>query len=204
MCSRRARGGGCAPAFPSTSWTLIERGDVLEGARALGLVLLPRARSTPLLLLAGAPVHLALSVGWAGVLGAVLPPRAEPVSGSPAGSRSRRLTSRCSGGCSRRSPRYRKAASGPTMRLSGSAWELCCKPLGERAVGVLRVLRPDDRAGGDELLGDAHVVTARDVVRWEPCATQSSVGTWAPAAQQLARQLGIADPRDVLQQRALG
>ena len=77
--------GAVVSAFPSTTWTLIERGDVLEGARALGLVLLPRSRSTPLLLVAGAPVHLALSVGWAGVLGAVLPPRAEPVLGLAGG-----------------------------------------------------------------------------------------------------------------------
>jgi hypothetical protein len=73
--------GAVVSAFPSTTWTLIEGGDVLEGARALGYVLLPRSRSTPLLLVAGAPVHLALSVGWAGVLAAVLPDRHEPLYG---------------------------------------------------------------------------------------------------------------------------
>jgi hypothetical protein len=41
-------------------------------------VLLPRDDRTLVLLAVGAPVHLALSLGWAGVLGAVLPQRAEP------------------------------------------------------------------------------------------------------------------------------
>ena len=72
-------------AFPSTLWTLIRRGDVLEGGRALGLVLLPNERRTVVLLAAGAPVHLALSVGWAYVLAAVLPPRAEPLYGAAGG-----------------------------------------------------------------------------------------------------------------------
>jgi hypothetical protein len=77
--------GAIVSAFPSTTWTLLERGDMLEGGRALGLVLLPRERRTLVLLIAGAPVHLALSVGWAGVLGAVLPPRAEPLYGAAGG-----------------------------------------------------------------------------------------------------------------------
>jgi hypothetical protein len=77
--------GAVVSAFPSTTWTLIERGDVLEGARALGLVLLPNERRTLVLLVAGAPVHLALSLGWAGVLAAVLPPRREPLYGAAGG-----------------------------------------------------------------------------------------------------------------------
>jgi hypothetical protein len=71
--------------LPSTLITLLERGDPLEGARALGQVLLPRTQSTPLLLAAGTPVHLALSLGWAGVFAAVLPERAEPLTGTLAG-----------------------------------------------------------------------------------------------------------------------
>ena len=86
---RRALAAGLAgsvvSAFPSTLWTLIRRGDVLEGGRALGLVLLPNERRTVVLLVAGAPVHLALSVGWAYVLAAVLPPRAEPLYGAAGG-----------------------------------------------------------------------------------------------------------------------
>ena len=48
-------------------------------------MLLPRAERTLVLLAAGAPVHLALSLGWAGVLGAVLPPRDEPLLGALGG-----------------------------------------------------------------------------------------------------------------------
>jgi hypothetical protein len=77
--------GAVVSAVPSTTWTLIERGDPLEGARALGHVLLPREDRTLVLLAAGAPVHLALSFGWAGVLGALLPPRAEPLTATAAG-----------------------------------------------------------------------------------------------------------------------
>src|SRR6188472_1375658 len=77
--------GAVVSAFPSTLWTLIRREDVLEGGRALGLVLLPRERRTVVLLVAGAPVHLALSIGWAGVLAAVLPPHDEPLLGLAGG-----------------------------------------------------------------------------------------------------------------------
>jgi hypothetical protein len=71
--------GAVVSGFPSTLITLLEGGDALEGGRALGKVLLPRSERTPLLLAAGAPVHLALSLGWALALGAVLPDRDEPV-----------------------------------------------------------------------------------------------------------------------------
>lgn len=70
--------GAVVSGLPSTVWTLVEGGDPLEGGRALGKVLLPREDRTFVLLAAGAPVHLALSLGWAGVLGAVLPRRGEP------------------------------------------------------------------------------------------------------------------------------
>jgi hypothetical protein len=59
--------------LPSTVWTLLERGDPTEGGRAVGKVLLPREERTWVLLAAGAPVHLELSLGWAGVLARVLP-----------------------------------------------------------------------------------------------------------------------------------
>jgi hypothetical protein len=70
--------GAVVSGFPSTLYTVLEGGDPLEGGRALGQVLLPRSDRTLVLLVAGAPVHLALSLGWAGVLGAVLPDRGEP------------------------------------------------------------------------------------------------------------------------------
>lgn len=77
--------GAVVSGFPSTLWTLVERGDPAEGGRALGRVLLPRENRTLVLLAVGAPVHLALSLGWAGVLGAVLPPRGEALTGALAG-----------------------------------------------------------------------------------------------------------------------
>jgi hypothetical protein len=77
--------GAIISAFPSTTWTLLRRGDVLEGGRALGKVLLPREQRTLVLLAAGAPVHLALSLGWAGVLAALLPPHHEAALGLAGG-----------------------------------------------------------------------------------------------------------------------
>jgi hypothetical protein len=70
--------GAVVSGLPSTLYTLLRREDPLEGGRAVGRVLLPREERTLVLLAAGAPVHLALSLGWAGVLGAVLPERGEP------------------------------------------------------------------------------------------------------------------------------
>jgi hypothetical protein len=54
---------------------------VLEGARAAGALLLPRETRTVPLLAAAAPVHLALSLGWAVVLDGVLPRRRELAGG---------------------------------------------------------------------------------------------------------------------------
>jgi hypothetical protein len=70
--------GAVVSGLPSTLYTLLEGEDPLDGARALGRVLLPRSDRTLVLLAAATPAHLALSLGWAGVLGAVLPERAEP------------------------------------------------------------------------------------------------------------------------------
>ncbi|HEY7075899.1 MAG TPA: hypothetical protein VH418_11035 [Solirubrobacteraceae bacterium] len=74
-----------ASGIPSTACTLAEGGDVLEGARAAGTLLLPRVRSAPVLLAAAVPVHLALSLGWAAVLAAALPRGREPLFGPLAG-----------------------------------------------------------------------------------------------------------------------
>jgi hypothetical protein len=70
--------GAVVSGLPSTLITVLAGEDPLEGGRALGRVVLPREERTLVLLAVGAPVHLALSLGWAGVLGAVLPQRAEP------------------------------------------------------------------------------------------------------------------------------
>jgi hypothetical protein len=74
-----------ASGVPSTIWTLARGGDVLDGARAAGSLLLPREQRTAPLLAAAAPVHLGLSIGWALVLEAALPRRCEPVLGTLAG-----------------------------------------------------------------------------------------------------------------------
>ncbi len=71
--------------IPSTAWTLARGGDVLAGARAAGKLLLPREERTVPLLAAAAPVHLALSLGWAEVLQRTLPERREPLYGVAAG-----------------------------------------------------------------------------------------------------------------------
>ena len=49
--------GAIVSGAPSTVWTLLEGGDVAEGGRALGKVLLPREERTWVLLAAGAPVQ---------------------------------------------------------------------------------------------------------------------------------------------------
>ena len=74
-----------ASSVPSTVWTLLRGEDVLDGGRAAGAIVLPRERRTPVLLAAAVPVHLALSLGWALVLGRALPRRAEPLLGAAAG-----------------------------------------------------------------------------------------------------------------------
>jgi hypothetical protein len=58
---------------PSTLIALARGDDVLDGARAAGTLLTPRARGTLPLLAAAVPVHLALSLGWALVLDRTLP-----------------------------------------------------------------------------------------------------------------------------------
>ena len=91
--------GAVVSGFPSTLWTLVERGDLLEGGRALGGCCCRASERTLVLLAAGAPVHLALSLGWAGVLAAVLPPRDEPLLGALGGLGDRGARPRaCSGG----------------------------------------------------------------------------------------------------------
>jgi hypothetical protein len=58
---------------PSTLHTLLTGGRLLEPTLAAGTLLLPRERRSARLLLAAVPVHLALSLGWALLLAAVLP-----------------------------------------------------------------------------------------------------------------------------------
>jgi hypothetical protein len=77
--------GAAVSAVPSTAYSLVRGGDVLEGGRAAGAILLPGETRTPVLLAAGAVVHLAISLGWAAVLAAALPRKREPLTGVAAG-----------------------------------------------------------------------------------------------------------------------
>ncbi len=74
-----------ASGLPSTAWTLARGEDVLAGARAAGALVLREEQRTVPLLAAAVPVHLALSLGWALALAAVLPPRREPLYGTAVG-----------------------------------------------------------------------------------------------------------------------
>jgi hypothetical protein len=77
--------GAVLAGIPSTAWSLARGDDVLDGARAAGAIVLPGEQRTPVLLAAAVPVHLALSLGWAQVLAAVLPRGGEPLTGAVAG-----------------------------------------------------------------------------------------------------------------------
>jgi hypothetical protein len=66
--------GGILAGVPSTAYALATRGSPIEATVAAGTLVLP-GESRPVVLMAAAlPVHAALSVGWAGVLAATLPP----------------------------------------------------------------------------------------------------------------------------------
>jgi hypothetical protein len=58
---------------PSTAVTVLRGEDLLEAGRAAGSIALGPRAPGPLLLAAAVPVHLALSLGWAAVLGRVAP-----------------------------------------------------------------------------------------------------------------------------------
>jgi hypothetical protein len=73
--------GAAGSAVPSTAWALLRGDDVLDGARALGTMVLPRERRTPVLLIAAGTVHLGISLAWSALMAATLPRRAEPAWG---------------------------------------------------------------------------------------------------------------------------
>ncbi len=66
---------------PSTAYALATGRPLLEGAAAAGSIVLPGERRTAVLVAAAVPVHLALSLGWALAVAAVLP-RRRPVLGA--------------------------------------------------------------------------------------------------------------------------
>lgn len=73
--------GAVCSAIPSTVWSLVRGEDVLEGGRAAGAMVLPHERRTAVLLAIAAPVHLAISLGWAAVIAVALPRGGEPARG---------------------------------------------------------------------------------------------------------------------------
>jgi hypothetical protein len=70
---------------PSTLHAIATRSSPLEATLAAGTLLLPRERRSLPLTLAAAVVHLALSLGWALLLAAVLPRRRTVAAGALAG-----------------------------------------------------------------------------------------------------------------------
>jgi hypothetical protein len=72
-------------AAPSTLWALVRGRDPLEATIAAGSLLLPAETRRRRLVAAAVPVHLALSLGWAAVLGRVLPRRRTRAAGAAAG-----------------------------------------------------------------------------------------------------------------------
>jgi hypothetical protein len=68
--------GALLSAVPSTAVTLLRGERLLDGATAAGSIVRPGERRTLPLVAAAVPVHLALSLGWAAVLSALLPRRA--------------------------------------------------------------------------------------------------------------------------------
>jgi hypothetical protein len=77
--------GAACSAIPSTVWSLVRGEDVLEGARAAGAMVRPHERRTVVLLAIAAPVHLAISLGWAAVMAVALPRGGEPTRGAVGG-----------------------------------------------------------------------------------------------------------------------
>lgn len=77
--------GGLLSGAPSTVWALRRGEDVLASSRAAGALLVGADRPAALKLAAAIPVHAALSLGWAAVLGRLLPRRHEPAWGAVAG-----------------------------------------------------------------------------------------------------------------------
>ena len=65
--------GGIVAGVPSTVHALATRTSPIEATVAAGTLVLPGERRPGMLMAAALPVHAALSVGWAGVLAAILP-----------------------------------------------------------------------------------------------------------------------------------
>jgi hypothetical protein len=71
--------------IPSTAYALATGRDPLQATLAAGSLLLPRETRGTRLLVAAAPVHVAISVGWGVVLARLLPRRPGVLIGAGAG-----------------------------------------------------------------------------------------------------------------------
>ena len=71
--------------LPSTAYAVAAGRDPLEATKAAGTLLLGEDASTLALVTAAAPVHLALSLGWAAVLERALPARGRVLWGALGG-----------------------------------------------------------------------------------------------------------------------
>jgi hypothetical protein len=74
-----------ASGLPSTLHALLSGRSPLESSLAAGSLLLPHEQRPHRLLVAAVPVHLALSIGWALPLAALLPRRHTLLTGAGAG-----------------------------------------------------------------------------------------------------------------------
>ena len=70
---RAARDAAVLSGIPSTAWALRRGRDPLEATKAAGRIVLPDTTRTVPLLIAGAGVHAALSLGWTVVVARTLP-----------------------------------------------------------------------------------------------------------------------------------
>jgi hypothetical protein len=77
--------GAVVGGIPSTCHALATHRDVLEATRAAATIVVPADTRPGQLLVAGALVHGAISLGWALVLARLLPPRHPTVAGALAG-----------------------------------------------------------------------------------------------------------------------
>lgn len=68
--------------IPSTAHALMTGRDPLEATAAAGSLVLGSDRPRSQLLLAAAPTHLVLSIGWAFLISALLPPRRRILAGA--------------------------------------------------------------------------------------------------------------------------
>jgi hypothetical protein len=82
---RAAAIAGLVSGAPSTVHAVLSGGDPLEASLAAGTLLLPGETRPGRLILAAAAAHAGLCLGWAGILGAVLPRRRAIGAGAVAG-----------------------------------------------------------------------------------------------------------------------